>query len=109
VPPENFDIDTNKSQENGVQTAIHTIYRNLDYARSLIKEPIATPATAEQLEEGWTLIDDDFEQHDLEKYGESPEIANSAFGPSFMASLDQRRSSEGMEMSMVGGENEELA
>jgi hypothetical protein len=94
-------------QENGVQTAIDTIYRNLDYARSLIKDPVTTPASAEQLEDGWTLIDDDCEQHDLEKYGESPELGNSAFGPSFMASLDQRRFERGLEMSVADDEAEE--
>ena len=70
-----------------MQTAIHTIYRNLNYARSLTKTRTSTSQEpAEGLEDGWTLIDDDHEPYDLE-HQESPEIEASTSEPSFAPSM----------------------
>jgi len=82
-----------------VQTAIHTIYRNLDYARSLTKTRTSTSEEpAEELEDGWTLIDDDHEPHDLELQ-ESPETDGPTFEPSFAPSM--------AEANLSGSEDEE--
>ena len=40
----------------------------------------------EELEDGWTLIDDDHEPYELERQ-ESPEIEGPAFEPSFAPSM----------------------
>lgn len=57
-------------QENGVDIAIQSIYRDLDYARSLIKQHDSIPAEATTSssaattafpggpEESWTMVDD---------------------------------------------------
>ena len=77
-----------------MQTAIHTIYRNLDYARSLTKARASTSEEPlEELEDGWTLIDDDHEPYDLE-HQESPEIEGPAFEPSFAPSIAGRNLTE---------------
>jgi sterol 3beta-glucosyltransferase len=47
-------------QEDGVATAIQCIYRDLEYAKSLIKRKDGKPEeTAEEPEESWTFIGDD--------------------------------------------------
>ena len=70
-----------------MQTAIRTIYRNLDYARSLTKTRTSTSEEpVEELEDGWTLIDDDHEPYDLE-HQESPETEGPAFELSFAPSI----------------------
>ncbi|KAB8345829.1 hypothetical protein FH972_022884 [Carpinus fangiana] len=49
-----------KVQEDGVATAIQAIYRDLEYARSLIKpRDMAGQAQAQASEESWTLVEDD--------------------------------------------------
>jgi hypothetical protein len=70
-----------------VQTAINTIYRNLDYARSLTKTRTSTSEEpVEELQDGWTLIDDDHEPYELE-HQDSPEIEGPTFEPSFAPSM----------------------
>lgn len=49
-------------QEDGVQTAINAIYRDLEYARSLIKKqevPIAGGGDEDDTEESWTFVEND--------------------------------------------------
>jgi hypothetical protein len=50
-------------QENGVQTAIQAIYRDLDYAKSLVKMRAASENTLDAPlgddEESWTFIGDE--------------------------------------------------
>jgi hypothetical protein len=46
-------------QEDGVDTAIQSIYRDLEYAKSLIKNRVATEDQTDELEEAWTFIGDD--------------------------------------------------
>lgn len=43
--------------ENGVDFAIQCIYRDLDYARSLVKRPRRLTGTSEKSEESWQVID----------------------------------------------------
>lgn len=43
-------------QENGVDTAIQAIYRDLDYARTLIKKRHMAGDKPEDSEESWTLV-----------------------------------------------------
>ena len=46
------------TQENGVATAIQAIYRDLEYARSLIKHR-DSPVADILSDESWTIIDED--------------------------------------------------
>jgi len=82
-------------QENGVQTAIHTIYRHLGYARSLIK---TRANDTEELEDGWLLIGDDAESFDfnerLPRMEIEEEVEEPTFGPSFAPSLELDRESD---------------
>ena len=45
-------------QENGVATAIQAIYRDMEYAKSLIKQR-DSPPTDVLSDESWTMIDDE--------------------------------------------------
>ncbi|CAG81176.2 sterol 3-beta-glucosyltransferase [Yarrowia lipolytica] len=44
--------------ENGVISAIQAIYRDLDYARSLVQKKRGYTPTSDKEEETWTLVDD---------------------------------------------------
>lgn len=44
--------------ENGVISAIQAIYRDLDYARSLVQKKRGYTPTSDREEETWTLVDD---------------------------------------------------
>jgi sterol 3beta-glucosyltransferase len=46
------------TQQNGVETAIQAIYRDLEYARSLIKKT-NTGEVPEDSEESWTFVGGD--------------------------------------------------
>lgn len=49
-------------QEDGVGEAVKTIYRDLEYARSLIKwrnRPLTEDDLGDDAEEEWTFVDDD--------------------------------------------------
>lgn len=47
-------------QEDGVETAIQCIYRDLEYAKSLIKRPGHQPADdVQDVAEDWTFINED--------------------------------------------------
>lgn len=51
-----------RKQEDGVNTAIQSIYRDLEYAKTLIKrrgDAKAADDTVEEAEESWTFIGDD--------------------------------------------------
>lgn len=52
--------------ENGVETAIQAIYRDLEYARSLIKKPHAGEVLDES-EESWTFVGDDSDAEQLKR------------------------------------------
>ena len=55
-------------QDNGVKTAIQSIYRDLEYARSLIKRKLATDAPEaeeEDTEESWTFVGSDEPDPDM--------------------------------------------
>lgn len=80
-------------QENGVHTAIQAIYRDLEYARSLIKPRPAKPgafasavgdaADEGEIEENWTFIGDESDPeiqrriHDWEspRRGRAPRVS----------------------------------
>ncbi|PWW72120.1 Glycosyltransferase Family 1 protein [Tuber magnatum] len=47
----------NERMENGVETAIQAIYRDMEYARTLIKKH--TTDTHDESEESWTFVGDD--------------------------------------------------
>lgn len=69
-------------QETGVATAIQCIYRDLDYAKSLIKAKAAVmgqPQTEEEddedlTEESWTFIGDDSDR-DIAALGKQPRVS----------------------------------
>ena len=44
-------------QENGVETAIQAVYRDLEYARTLIKKPHGAGDMPDDSEESWTMIE----------------------------------------------------
>lgn len=44
-------------QENGVETAIKAVYRDLEYARTLIKKPHGE--ALDDSEESWTIVEGD--------------------------------------------------
>jgi sterol 3beta-glucosyltransferase len=48
-------------QENGVETAINAIYRDLEYAKTLIKKPKISidGGDEEDTEESWTFVESD--------------------------------------------------
>jgi sterol 3beta-glucosyltransferase len=56
-----LDKDANHLQENGVNTAIQSIYRDMEYAKSLIKSRNSKVPddTLEDSEESWTFIGDE--------------------------------------------------
>jgi len=56
-------------QENGVETAIQSLYRDLEYAKSLIKEPNskAVDDQPEDSEESWTFIGDENDPDPLKR------------------------------------------
>ena len=55
-------------QENGVETAMQAIYRDLEYARTLIKKPHAGEVI-EDSEESWTFVGDDSDAEHLKRTG----------------------------------------
>lgn len=79
-------IVSNFSQENGVDTAIQSIYRDLEYAKSLIKgrNGKTTDDTLEDSEESWTFIGDDNDPdlirriHDWETMAQSGSMKNAS-------------------------------
>ena len=70
-------------QENGVDTAIQSIYRDMEYAKSLIKTRDGKTAddALEESEESWTFIGDDNDPelvrriHDFESGAQSPKTS----------------------------------
>jgi len=56
-----------EEQEDGVGTAIKAIYRDLEYAKSLIKNRNAAAENGEADEENWTFVGGDDEDLDLSK------------------------------------------
>lgn len=79
-----------KSQENGVETAIQCIYRDMEYAKSLIKGEDGESADDpyEDSEESWTFIGDDEDPdfmkriHDWESMAQSGSLSEQAFASS---------------------------
>jgi sterol 3beta-glucosyltransferase len=79
-----------ETQENGVETAIQCIYRDMEYAKSLIKgedgESVDDPY--EDSEESWTFIGDDEDPdlmkriHDWESMAQSGSLSEQAFASS---------------------------
>ncbi|PVH87910.1 glycosyltransferase family 1 protein [Cadophora sp. DSE1049] len=75
-------------QENGVDTAIQSIYRDLEYAKSLIKrrDGKSTDDTTEDPEESWTFIGDENDPvlvkriHDWDSLAQSGILAQNAGG-----------------------------
>ena len=53
-----FYLTNTRIQEDGVGTAIKTVYRDLDYAKSLIKQR-AHVTNDDNADEEWTLIGDE--------------------------------------------------
>lgn len=76
----------NNGQENGVDTAIQSIYRDLEYSKSLIKARggKASDDTLEDSEESWTFIGDDNDPelirriHDWETMAQSGKLSGSS-------------------------------
>src|SRR5690606_29786264 len=66
--------------EDGVKNAIQAIYRDLDYARSLVKRP--STGTDDEDDEGqseeWTFVGNDGDDQPIRKLGESQVIASRA-------------------------------
>jgi hypothetical protein len=92
-------------QENGVQTAIRAIYRDLDYAKSLVKTradlqgqpmPQADDEEEGEIEETWTFIGDesDFE---LQKKMQELDVGRKVSGKGPRVSIDGLRSVQGVE------------
>ena len=81
-------------QENGVDTAIQSIYRDLEYAKSLIKARggKASDDALEDSEESWTFIGDDNDPelirriYDWENMAQSGKLSGSS-GPSGIRAL----------------------
>ena len=64
---------THGQQDNGTQTAIQTIYRELDRAKTLIKKQAKQPgdegdATDEEIEADWTLVEEGEEMDAVAKH-----------------------------------------
>ena len=62
-------------QENGVATAIQAIYRDLEYAKTLIKRRTTdeTETTEDEATERWTLVGDDSDGEETVSSG--PEVS----------------------------------
>jgi hypothetical protein len=85
-----------------VQTAIRAVYRDLDYAKSLVKtradlqgQPVPQDEEEEgEIEETWTFIGDESDV-DLQKKMQELDVGRSGRGP--RVSMDQLRSVQGVE------------
>lgn len=51
-----------------METAIQAIYRDMEYARTLIKKQHVE--TNEESEESWTFVDDSEPEHPVQKLGQ---------------------------------------
>ena len=56
--PRGHGMSTNRSQENGAQVAVQTIYRELDRARTLIKKHAQDDDHTDEFEDEWTMVED---------------------------------------------------
>jgi sterol 3beta-glucosyltransferase len=67
------------AQEHGVDTAIQCIYRDLDYAKSLIKGRNGKTAddAVEDSEESWTFIGDDGDLEVVNRFRDWESMAQS--------------------------------
>lgn len=66
--------------EDGVKNAIQAIYRDLDYARSLIKRPSAGSSDDEEEEsEEWTFIDNHLDDGEVRKISDSQTLERGRF------------------------------
>ncbi|ETN45293.1 uncharacterized protein HMPREF1541_09124 [Cyphellophora europaea CBS 101466] len=89
-------------KEDGVQTAIRAIYRDLDYAKSLVKtradlqgRPVPQDDEEEgEIEETWTFIGDESDV-DLQRKMQELDVGRTGRGP--RVSMDQLRSVQGVE------------
>ncbi|KAI1619836.1 sterol 3beta-glucosyltransferase [Exophiala viscosa] len=92
-------------QENGVQTAIQAIYRDFEYAKSLVKaraaiESVAanatTPVDEGDIEESWTFIGDESDP-DLQKQIQEWDLPLRGRGPRVSMDRAGLRSMQGVE------------
>ncbi|KAJ7596717.1 glycosyltransferase family 1 protein [Mycena floridula] len=81
-------------KEDGVATAIEAIYRDLEYARSLIKQPMPDSDTEEELDEHGTIRHSRPSSSGLDSSNESAKGASSEDW-SVISEQDERRSSFG--------------
>lgn len=67
------------TQENGVGTAINSIYRDMEYAKSLIKakagKNAAAAGTDDDEPEEWTFVDEDIDPMRQSQILQSPTAA----------------------------------
>ena len=66
--------------------AIQAIYRDMEYAKSLIKRHLTADQATEEIEESWTLVSNESDP-DISSRFTGPQ------GPEFQSSLAQRRQS----------------
>jgi len=102
--------------EDGVKVAIQTVYRHLEYARTLVKERDANTKgkgaitePSEGLEEGWTLVDDE-EEGELLDMLQRKGSSDMEEGPGFGATLAKMGGSEVVagSLSVPGGEEDDV-
>ena len=89
-------------QENGVETAIQCIYRDLDYARTLIKAKAAAQDTTQadpddevDIEESWTFIGDESGDPELQRKLQDLDLGSRGRPP--RVSMDGLRAMQGVE------------